>query len=128
MRVLIAEDELISLKIVESALKNVSDPDFALDGQEAFRKFKEAFDAGKRYDLICLDVNMPREDGLDCLARIREYEEKKGVVGEACVKVLMVSGVTDPVSVCDATSLGCTAYLTKPLNTAKFKNEVTRLG
>jgi len=128
MRVLIAEDELISLKIIESMLGTKPRSEFALDGEEAFRKFKEAFDSGDKFDLLCLDVKMPREDGLDCLARIREYEERRGVVGADAVKVLMVTGATDPETVFDATSLGCTAFLTKPLKREKFLSELERLG
>lgn len=128
MRILIAEDELVSLKIVESILEPLSDPEFALNGAEAFRKFQNAFDSGDKFDLICMDVNMPVQDGLDCLARIRNYEEVHGIVGADAVKVLMVTGVSDPKTLYDAVSTGCTAFLTKPVNRKQFVSELERLG
>ena len=128
MKVLIAEDELTSLKVLESILEPMSESDFALDGDEAYQKFRLAFEAGEKFDLICLDIDMPRHDGIECLEKIRKFEEQHGIVGEEAVKVLMVTGDISPNSMCDAIGEGCTAYIPKPLNRKRFVEELERLG
>ena len=57
MKLLIAEDELVSLKVLENILTAYSEPDVALDGEAAFDLFSSAYDSGEKYDLICLDIN-----------------------------------------------------------------------
>jgi len=57
---LIAEDNLINQKILMRFLKNLGvDADLAKDGQEAVETAKQ-----KTYDLIFMDIQMPRMDGL----------------------------------------------------------------
>ena len=128
MRALIIDDEMTSLKLVESFLSGTFECDLAGNGEDAFDTFLAAFDADMAYHLICVDVKMPQVDGIEFLQAVRQFEHSKGIVGEAGVKVIFVSGVMDPQDVHAAMSAGCVAYLTKPLNRQKFLSELERLG
>lgn len=128
MKTLIVEDELTSLRILESFIDELSEIEFATDASSAFDMFLEAHDNNERYDLLCLDVNMPNASGLDLLTEIRDYEESKGIVSSDCVKVFMVTGDSDPAKVFDSMSKGCTAYFTKPVDRVKFLEEFKKIA
>jgi CheY-like chemotaxis protein len=72
---------------------------------------KEAFDMAIRRspDLILMDINMPVEPGVEALKRLKAESRT------AHVPVVMVSarGEEEMIKLC--TSLGCNAYITKPL-------------
>ena len=69
-RVLIIEDEVDTARSVREALEiNSVTADIAKDGEEGIRKFK----AGD-YDLVLLDLRMPKMDGEQVLAEIRKVD------------------------------------------------------
>ena len=69
-RVLIIEDELDTARSVREALAiNSVTADIAKDGEEGIRKFN----AGD-YDLVLLDLRMPKMDGEQVLAEIRKVD------------------------------------------------------
>ena len=63
MRVLIIDDDFISRRLVQRILSAYGDCEIAVDGVEAIRAFELAWDEGKPYDLICMDIVMPHIDG-----------------------------------------------------------------
>lgn len=64
-----------------------------------------------RPTLVCLDVLMPIEGGIDALKKIKvEHPE---------VKVLMITGSTERETVQAALSNGASGYVVKPFNAAK---------
>ncbi|MFT5514471.1 MAG: two-component system nitrogen regulation response regulator NtrX [Rhodothermales bacterium] len=73
----------------------------AADGQEALDKVKLS-----RYDLILLDVKMPRIDGLEVLAKI--------AVDQPEVPVVMISGHGTIETAVEATKLGAYDFIEKP--------------
>jgi signal transduction histidine kinase/CheY-like chemotaxis protein len=67
MRLLLAEDDAINQEVVRDLLREVGlEVDVAADGEEA-----AALAAAGRYDLILMDVQMPRRDGLEATRAIR---------------------------------------------------------
>jgi len=74
MRVLIANDEPMQLRILELLFrKNNFEVMTALNGHEAFLKVQEQFDKDDltgMIDLIVLDLNMPISDGYDACTKI----------------------------------------------------------
>jgi CheY-like chemotaxis protein len=70
VRVLLAEDNPFNQKIMQIILNNLGiQSDVAGNGREAIRMLGE-----KRYDLILMDIRMPKMDGIDATRAIRESD------------------------------------------------------
>ncbi|KAK7722448.1 hypothetical protein SLS64_000985 [Diaporthe eres] len=72
-RVLIAEDNPINLAVLRRLLlhEGIDDITAAKDGQEAYDMVKENFDHDNKFDLIFMDIQMPRLSGLASTQLIR---------------------------------------------------------
>lgn len=128
MRILIAEDDLVSRKFLYKFLSSYGECDITVDGMEAVEAFLLGWDEGQPYDLVCLDIMMPRVDGLKALRMIRDLETEKNVAEENRVKIIMTTVLNDTQNVFDAFQSGCEAYAAKPIDTEKLADVLKKLG
>ena len=120
MKILIAEDDWVSRKFLHEFLKNYGICDLTVDGMEVVDAFIQAWEDGEPYELICLDIMMPKIDGLKALKAIRDIETQKGIRDDERVNIIMVSALSDTNNVFKAFATGCEAYITKPIDTKKL--------
>lgn len=128
MRILIAEDDLASRKFLYKFFSAYGDCDITVDGMEAVEAFLLACDEKHPYDLICLDIMMPKLDGLKALKAVRDLEKEKGVAEAARAKIIMITALNDTDNVFDAFQMGCEAYAAKPVDTQKLQEVMGKLG
>jgi len=129
MRCLITEDDFISRRILRELLNPHFDIEIAVDGEESITAFRLAHEAKQPFDLICMDIMMPKMDGREALRRIRALEKELGVPPNLEVKVIMVTALDDPKTVFDSFYQdGATAYLVKPISKQKLVRELRALG
>ncbi|MDD2421566.1 MAG: response regulator [Heliobacteriaceae bacterium] len=128
MRVLIAEDDLASRKFLYKFLSSYGDCDITVDGIETVDAFLLAWDEGQPYDLICLDIMMPKLDGIKTLKTIRELEKQRGLKGSKTVKIIMTTALNEPETVFNCFDTGCEAFAAKPIDTEKMLEAIKRLG
>ena len=126
MKILIVEDELTSRELLRVILEPYGTVETAADGIEAMKAFNMA-SAKEPYDLICLDIMLPKMDGRQVLKGIRKIEGDKGILGPDAVKILMISALGDFETVSEAFSSQCTSYITKPIDADKIVAELTNL-
>ncbi|MEW5803948.1 MAG: response regulator [bacterium] len=129
MTSLIVEDDFITRRILKDILSPYGTCDVAVDGEEAVHAFRLAWEEDNPYDLICMDIMMPKMDGHEALSQIREFEKLLSIRGSMETKVIMITALSDPKNVIRALAKeGAAAYITKPINKQKLLNEITDLG
>lgn len=125
MKILIAEDDRLSRIFLKKFLGNRGDCDVAVDGMEALDLFMDAIKDKKPYDLLCLDIMMPRIDGLKLLKAIRVLEKQHQL---RHTYIIMMTALADVEYVDQALELGCDAYAAKPIDTDKVTLVMKNLG
>jgi two-component system chemotaxis response regulator CheY len=128
MRILIAEDDMVSRKILYKILSKFGECDLTINGIEAVEAFIMAHDTNSPYDLVCLDIMMPKIDGITALKAIRDVEKQKGLDKSRQCKAIMVSALDETEVVYNSFTTGSEAYATKPINEEKLINVLKRLG
>lgn len=128
MRILIAEDDFASRKVLLKFLSEYGECDVTVDGMEAIDAFIMALEEGEPYDLVCLDVMMPIMDGYQALKNIRKIEKDKNVPDEDAAKIIMTTALNEEKNVKKAFELGCTVYCAKPIDMDRLRETLQKLG
>lgn len=128
MRILIAEDDFASRKVILKFLSVYGECDVTVDGMEAIDAYMMALEEGDPYDLVCLDVMMPIMDGYQALKNIRDIEKEHNIPEEKRAKVIMTTALNEEKNVKKAFELGCTVYCGKPIDMDRLKSTLDKLG
>lgn len=72
--------------------------------------------------VLLLDIRMPKLSGIDVLKQVKDHPELKKM------PVMMITTTDDPREVEKCHELGCSNYLTKPLDYEDFVNAIRQLG
>jgi CheY-like chemotaxis protein len=121
-RILLVEDSVADAKLFAIALDeagSTSEVMRAEDGDDALRKLS-AIVAGDipRPDVVVLDINLPRVNGIDVLRRI------KGDPDLRTLPVVVFSTSRSEVDVAAAYACGASSYVVKPLDLHRFMDVV----
>lgn len=128
MKILIAEDDLVSRCFLSRFLGGYGECDLVVDGLETLDAFLMALKDGEPYDLICLDIMMPKVDGMVALKAIRNLEEKYGVAPKDRAKIIMTTALAEEQLIQASFDLGCEAYAAKPIETNNLIEVLRKLG
>ena len=110
-KVLVVDDEKMIVKGIRfSLLQDGYDVDTAYDGEEALQKVNE-----NQYDIILLDVMLPKLSGLDVLAQIREFSS---------VPVIMLTAKGEDMDKILGLDYGADDYITKPRRVSVAGKEI----
>ncbi|WP_296559643.1 response regulator [uncultured Acetobacterium sp.] len=127
-RILIVEDDLSSRKFLFKFMSRFGDCDLVVDGLEAIDAYLLAGQEGSPYDLICLDVMMPKIDGIQVLKTIRDLEHQNGITEKERSKIIMTTVLGETQTVQAAFDYGCNAYASKPIDIAKLTEVLGKIG
>ncbi len=107
MRILVADDDLVSRLAMEDVLRHCGAPEIVLaeDGASAWRQMT----GDPCFDLICLDVRMPPPDGLELVARLRAAPALKRV------PAMLITSTADRNTVLSATRSDLQGFIVKPV-------------
>lgn len=72
--------------------------------------------------LLLLDIRMPRIDGVEVLRQIKQHEDLRKI------PVSMITTTDDPREVEKCHILGCSNYISKPVDYDKFVETIKQLG
>ena len=114
MRILVVDDERLLVKGIKFNLENEGyQVDVGYDGLEAVEKAKSG-----AYDLIILDLMMPRLDGLAACMRIRDF---------STVPIVMLTAKSEDTDKLLGFEYGADDYITKPFNILELKARIRAL-
>jgi len=101
-KILLVDDEMHIRKFVSLILKQIGQPVIteAVNGEDALTAYQ-----AEKPDLVLLDVNMPRMDGMETLRKLKEMDPD-------CV-VIMLTSLANRESVERALELGAASYIRK---------------
>ncbi len=110
-RVLVVDDEKLIVKGIRfSLLQDELEVDCAYDGEEALEMAK-----ANTYDLILLDVMLPKMDGFEVCQQIREFSD---------VPIIMLTAKGDDMDKILGLEYGADDYITKPFNILEVKARI----
>lgn len=110
-RVLVVDDEKLIVKGIRFSLEQEGmEVDCAYDGEEAVQKAKE-----NEYDIILLDVMLPKLDGFEVCQQIREFSS---------VPMIMLTAKGDDMDKILGLEYGADDYITKPFNILEVKARI----
>lgn len=114
MKILVVDDEKLLVKGIKFNLETEGyQVDAAYDGEECVKLAR-----ANGYDLIILDLMMPKLNGLDACMKIREF---------STVPVIMLTARGDDMDKIIGFEYGADDYITKPFNILELKARVRAL-
>ena len=110
-RILLVDDEPLILKGLTYTLEQEGyETDLAMDGEEALTKFD-----AQDFDLVLLDVMLPKMDGLTLCQRIREMSN---------VPIIMLTAKGEDMDKILGLEYGADDYMTKPFNILEVRARI----
>ncbi|MGO4687399.1 hybrid sensor histidine kinase/response regulator [Brevundimonas sp. 2YAF1] len=116
LRVLIADDHPTNRRIVELMMEGLAEVTSVEDGLEAVEAA-----AGDPFDVILMDIQMPRLDGISAVARIRAAERASG---RAPTPVIMLTANTQAEHLEASRAVGADRHIGKPFTAGVLLNGI----
>ena len=111
MKVLVVDDEKVLVKATRFNLEiDGYEVDAAYDGEEALSLIRE-----NSYDVILLDLMLPKVDGLEVCRRVREFSN---------VPIIMLTAKTGDTDKLIGFEYGADDYITKPFSLMELKARI----
>lgn len=115
--VLVVDDSAAIRKILQRVLRQTGMSIRTIleagDGQEALELLKSS-----KVDLVLTDINMPKMDGLQLLAALKNNAEWRSI------PVVMITTEGGETKVAEAVKLGATGYVRKPFTADQIKEKL----
>lgn len=110
-KVLVVDDEKLIVKGIRFSLEQDGmEVDCAYDGEEALKMATE-----NKYDMILLDIMLPKMDGFEVCQHIREF---------SMVPIVMLTAKGDDMDKILGLEYGADDYITKPFNILEVKARI----
>ena len=129
VKIIIAEDDEGHATLIKRNLKRAGVLNETIDFRTGQDTLDYLFQRGKGPRrktgdgiLLLLDIRMPKIDGIEVLKQIKKDSELRKI------PVIMITTTDDPREVETCHRLGCSNYITKPIDYKKFISTVRKLG
>ena len=127
MKILIVDDDRVNISLLSNYLAECGEGTSAVNGEDALGMIQQAMQAGNPYELVCLDIMMPRMNGHETLTTIREMEQSTYNVSGRKANIIMISALDDIGTIKKSFHNLCNAFLTKPVNRKELIKKVREL-
>jgi len=114
-RILVCDDEDALRTILSSELAGAGyDVATAADGEEGITEVKN-----QKFDLVLLDIKMPKKDGFEVLKYIKKEQP--------AVKVIMLTGFADLKNAIESKKYGAEDFVSKPYDLVDLLTTIERV-
>ncbi len=113
-RIMIVDDAEYMREMLEEIIETYDAPNryeivgVAADGVEAIAKYRELMDAGKRPDVVTLDIVMPNMDGVVVINELKKHDP--------AVNIIAISALGSPDTIDRVMQAGAKDYIIKPFS------------
>ncbi len=118
-KIMVVDDDDMNLQMAEFILKKEMEVEIVL--ADSGYKCLELLQKKQEVDLILLDIQMPRMDGIKTLETIRSHPEWKDI------PVIFLTAAADKNTVIRAGKLGVDGYIKKPFTPADLVERVNKV-
>lgn len=124
-KILIVDDMSTMRKIIRNMMGKMGHENLheADDGDPAWKMIQEAHAAGKPFDFVISDWNMPVMTGIDFLKNLRTSE----IPEFKAMKFLMVTAEAEQANVIIAVKAGVSNFIVKPFSIATLKEKIDKI-
>jgi len=120
LSILLVEDNILNQKLIILNLKKYGfNIDLANNGLKAVEKFKQC-----KYDIVLMDIMMPKMDGFESTKQIRKLESKS----KKKAKIIGLTANTYEADKERCIACGMDEFMTKPFDLELFKKVLIDLG
>ncbi|MBF0120772.1 MAG: response regulator transcription factor [Desulfobacterales bacterium] len=128
MKILIAEDDLAFTEFIKKSIEKFGECITVDNGAASITAFMNAVNNNDFFDLIIHDIEIPRINGLDAIAIIRQIEKVIHPQKKEKTKIIVISGHSDKDNVIGCFKAGCDKYIVKPFDIVKLFAILESLG
>lgn len=124
-KILIVDDSALMRRLISDIINSRSDYEVAGIARDGLEGLEKVVGSPESYDVVILDINMPKLNGLEVLEKLQRYRIKHCTI---VVSTLAIEGAHETIK---ALELGAFDFVTKPVNYAEvtgsdFKAELLR--
>lgn len=127
MKILVADDELVSRAKLQKILEPYGSVEGFEDGSTATKAFQKACEEGAPYDILMLDLIMPEMGGTEALKAIREIERELTSLRRRS-RAFIVTSKSDRSSIIAAVRAGCDGFVVKPFDPEVIEKKLEGFG
>ena len=125
MRILIIDDEFTALIKMKALLDAYGDCTFITNPFQALEQCSAAIKNGTHFDLITIDIGLPRVSGLEVLEAINKLEKARNA---PVSKKIVVTASGTKSNLLQAAQKGCDGFMVKPVKKDTLEEKMASLG
>lgn len=120
--ILLVEDNIDDEELTLRALKKSAVPNQVMVARDGAEAVSYLFDKDVQPQVVLLDLNLPKLDGLEVLRRIRSHESTKHL------PVVVLTSSKEEKDISRSYQLGANSYVRKPVDFKQFIDTVNTLS
>jgi two-component system chemotaxis response regulator CheY len=126
MRILLVDTSFTSRRVTEKILQRFGECVCVPAGEVAITMIEEEQAAGRAFDVVCVDLFMPRMDGIATVRAIREWIHHHAQ--QLKLQYILISAVDDQATIRKCYAENIDGFLHKPLDFKAVESLLKRLG
>ncbi|HRQ59931.1 MAG TPA: response regulator [Alphaproteobacteria bacterium] len=123
LKVLVIDDHMLMRNLLTQCLVSIGIKDikFAANGNDALEEIKSSQNAGKIFDVIMADWNMPMMNGFELLQKVR------GELKLSKTAFVMITAESEKGKIMEALQAGVTSYIVKPFSPEDISKHMAKV-